>query len=400
MPTSLMIAKRVMHANTRPRRALCAARHNDWLHDCVSIQYTARMIGRAIKGRGAVSRTPNRYAKRALEVDDSPEAPVGAPETTLRPMTARSIISSNTSPDIPFDRSINPYLGCEHGCVYCYARPAHSNLDLSPGLDFETQIFYKPNAAERLLRSWENPRYVVKPITIGANTDPYQPAERRLEITRSLLELFLRHEHPVSIISKGVLMQRDLDLLSELAARKLVSVTISMPTMDMQLKRLLEPRVPSAKARFKLIEGLHSAGVACGLLVAPIIPAVNDKEIEMILERAANAGVQQAAYIFLRLPHELKAIFTEWLETHMPERRAHVMSLIRQASGGKDYDNRFGIRQTGRGPYADMIRQRFAAACRRYGIAYGEGARHSGRDLDCTRFRAPGAQQMSLGFCR
>jgi DNA repair photolyase len=352
------------------------------------------MPPQAYKGRGAVSRTAGRFASVKIEPEDGLEESVAPPATTLLPMQARSIISSNNSPDIPFDRSINPYLGCEHGCVYCYARPSHSYLDLSPGLDFETKIFYKPNAVEALLTAWGKTSYECKPITIGANTDPYQPAEKKFGITRKLLTAFLEHRHPVSLITKGGLMSRDLDLLSQLAERDLCSVAVSVPTMNNSLKRLLEPRVPSASIRFRLIRDLSSAGVPVSLLMAPIIPAVNDTEIEAVLGRAAAAGAVHAAWILLRLPGELKQIFVEWLEVHLPERAGHVMSLLRQASGGKDYDNRFGIRQRGRGPYASMINQRFTSACRRHGMG-------SGRDrtgLDCTQFRPPGGHQMTLAI--
>ena len=309
-------------------------------------------------------------------------------------MTARSIISRNQSPDVPFDRSINPYMGCEHGCVYCYARPSHSYLDLSPGLDFETRIFYKPNAVELLLGEWRKPNYECRPITIGANTDPYQPAERRLGITRALLAAFLEHRHPVSLISKSGLILRDLDLLRELAARNLCSVAISIPTADDALKRLLEPRVPSAAVRFGAMEALRSAGVPVSLLMAPIIPAVNDCEIEQVVGRAAAAGATNAAWILLRLPHELKEIFRDWLEEHMPDRAGHVMSLVRQSGGGRDYDNRYGLRQTGRGPYADMLGQRFRTACRRAGLV----ADDRSVPLDCSRFRPPTGGQMTLAL--
>jgi DNA repair photolyase len=307
-------------------------------------------------------------------------------------MQARSIISSNNSPDVPFDRSINPYQGCEHGCVYCYARPSHSYLDLSPGLDFETRIFYKPNAAEALVEAWSRKSYECKPITIGANTDPYQPAEKKFGLTRKLLSTFLEYRHPVSLITKGGLMSRDLDLLAQLAERGLCSVAVSVPTMDDRLKRLLEPRVPAAATRFRLIRDLHSAGVPVSLLMAPIIPAINDMEIESV--RAVDSGAIHATWILLRLPHELKQIFVEWLEAHMPERAGHVMSLIRQASGGQDYDNRFGVRQRGRGPYASMINQRFTAACRRLGMASGRYR----AELDCSRFRRPAGRQMALAI--
>jgi len=348
----------------------------------------------AIKGRGAVSAPEGRFAVTKVERDDGARRPDERPGTVLAAMNVRRIISSNSSPDVPFDRSINPYQGCEHGCIYCYARPSHSYLDLSPGLDFETRIFYKAGAAERLIEEWSKPGYECQPIALGANTDPYQPAEKKLGITRRLLETFLEYRHPVTIITKGGLMCRDLDLLAALAAQRLVSVAISVPTADPALKRILEPRVPDAAVRFRLMAELAAAGVPVGLLLAPVIPAVNDGEIETILEQAAKAGAKRASWILLRLPHEVKALFGEWLETHMPERAAHVMSLIRQMSGGRDYDSRFGRRQRGRGPYAQLIGDRFRQCCRRLGLnADGETAR-----LDCSRFRSPGDRQLGLAF--
>ncbi|HSM30917.1 MAG TPA: PA0069 family radical SAM protein [Woeseiaceae bacterium] len=352
------------------------------------------MPARHHKGRGAVSDREGRFAARPVEFDagEAWERSLRAPDTRLRAMRSRRIISTNTSPDVPFDRSINPYQGCEHGCVYCYARPSHSYLDLSPGLDFETRIFYKPDAAARLAEEWEKASYECKPITIGANTDPYQPAERTTRVTRELLALFLEHSHPVSIITKGTLITRDLDLLGELARRTLCSVAISLPTLKRDLKRVMEPRVPSADARLRAMEQLAAAGVPVSVLFAPVIPALNDDEIEQVLEAAANAGARDAAYIFLRLPHEVKEIFTEWLQVHFPDRAGRVMALVREAGGGRDYDNRFGIRQTGRGPYADMLGKRFRAACRRFGL---ETGRRETR-LDCSRFEPPGQQQLGL----
>lgn len=354
------------------------------------------MPHKAHKGRGAVSRIAGRFEKThpVWSEEEASDRDAMAPATELRAMRAGVIISSNTSPDVPFDRSINPYQGCEHGCVYCYARPSHSYLDLSPGLDFETKIFYKPNATARLLEEWEKPGYECRPITIGANTDPYQPAEKKLGVTRRLLEAFLEHRHPLSLISKSGLMSRDLDLLAQLADRNLCSVAISVPTMDRKLKRLLEPRVPAAETRFKLIEQLTGLGVPTSLLMAPIIPAINDREIESIVSAAASRGVSHASYVFLRLPHEVRDIFVEWLETHMPDRAEHVMSLVRQAGGGRDYDSRFGTRQRGRGPYADMIAKRFKAACRKHGLEAGKYL----QALDCSQFRRPGQEQMTLGF--
>ncbi len=352
------------------------------------------MAGFGHKGRGAVSAPHNRFSTRPVDYDDAEAAARAeiAPETVLRAMPATRIISQNTSPDVPFDLSINPYQGCEHGCIYCYARPSHSYLDLSPGLDFETQIFYKPNAAVRLLESWSKPGYQCKPITIGANTDPYQPAEKSLRLTRGLLALFLKHRHPVNIITKGNLVCRDMDLLSELASMGLSSVAISLPTLDAGLKRMMEPRVPSAAARLKAMEKLVVAGVPVSVLVAPVIPAINDHEIEQVLKSAAAAGASQARYIFLRLPHELKTLFAEWLQLHFPQRAERVASLVRQCSGGQDYDSRFGVRQTGRGAYADMIASRFRAACKRYQLDAG-ACKHV---LDCKQFFRPGQEQLGL----
>lgn len=354
------------------------------------------MCPQARKGRGAVSQRNGRFTARPIEydADEAYARDKDAPATTLSAMRAGRIIATNDSPDIPFSRSINPYQGCEHGCIYCYARPSHSYLDLSPGLDFETRIFYKPNAAERLIAEWEKPRYVCEPITIGANTDPYQPAEKSTGLTRSLLELFLRHRHPVNIITKSQLVMRDADLLEALAAQRLCSVAISLPTLDRSLKRIMEPRVPSAEARLAAITGLVGRGIPVSVLVAPLIPAINDNEIESILEAVAKAGAQRAHYIFLRLPHEVRDLFSEWLETHFPDRARHVMSLVRQASGGKNYDSRFGVRQTGRGPYAELLGRRFATACRRAGLS---GQRYHA-SLDCSRFDPPGRRQLGLDF--
>lgn len=276
--------------------------------------------------------------------------------------------------------------------LLCPAKPQLSGS--FTGTRFETQIFYKPNAVARLLEAWEKPGYDCKPITIGANTDPYQPAERQLSLTRDLLRVFLAHKHPVNIITKGALVRRDIDLLGKLAATSLCSVAISLPTLDPALKRVMEPRVPSAGARLKAIEALTAAGIPTSVLVAPIIPAINDSEIEQILECAASVGACQARYIFLRLPHELKAIFRDWLSTHFPDRADRVMSLIRQASGSQDYDNRFGVRQTGRGPYADMLASRFNTASRRFGLK----SYSYQQSLDCTQFVRPGPEQLGLCF--
>ena len=354
------------------------------------------MSARPHKGRGAISRPEGRFTTRPVEfsAEEATARSATAPETVLTAMRAGKIISHNSSPDVPFDRSINPYQGCEHGCIYCYARPSHSYLDLSPGLDFETRIFYKPNAASRLLEEWEKPGYDCKPITIGANTDPYQPAEKSTQITRALLDQFDRHSHPVTLITKGSLITRDVDLLASLASRRLCSVAISVPTMSASLKRIMEPRVPSAEARLKAIKTLTDNGIPTSVLMAPLIPAINDSEIEAVLEAVALAGASRAHYIFLRLPYEVKPLFTEWLDAHFPDRAKHVMSLVRQASGGRDYDNRFSVRQTGRGAYADMLGKRFRAACKRHGLLPDRYEQH----LDCKQFQRPGQQQLGLNL--
>lgn len=346
-----------------------------------------------IKGRGQASRDEGRFQERRIEFDPYALAP-STPATVVKPTRARNIVTSNQSPDIPFDRSINPYLGCEHGCAYCYARPSHSYLDLSPGIDFETRIFYKQNAVESLLSTWQRPGYVVKPVTIGANTDPYQPAEKRLGITRALLERFLEHRHPVSLITKGTLIRRDIDLLAELAGRNLVSVAVSIPTADDVLKRVLEPRVPAASQRFRVVTRLADAGVPVSVMMAPVIPFLNDAEIETIVRRSADAGAANVAWILLRLPHELKALFREWLDAHYPEKASHIMSLVRRASGGRDYDNRFGVRLRGTGAYAQMLARRFEKARRQAGLATVDPRNHA----DCSQFLPPGRQQIALPF--
>lgn len=354
------------------------------------------MTVRPHKGRGAVSDRNGRYVTRPVEfdADEAHDRAQTAPDTVLTSMQAGKIIASNASPDIPFNRSINPFQGCEHGCIYCYARPSHSYLDLSPGLDFETRIFYKPNAAERLLSEWQKPGYECEPITIGANTDPYQPAEKKTRVTRKLLELFCKYRHPVNIITKSNLITRDVDLLADLAGDELCSVAISLPTLDCELKRIMEPRVPSAGSRLRTIELFADRRIPTSVLVAPLIPAINDNEIETILETVATAGATQAHYIFLRLPHEVRELFIEWLEEHFPDRCKHVMSLVRQASGGRVYDHQFGVRQTGRGPYAELLAQRFQRACRRFGLERERYQQH----LNCSLFEHPGRKQLGLAF--
>ena len=322
---------------------------------------------------------------------DEPDPP--RLKTELFPDKTKEIITRNKSPDISFEQSINPYKGCEHGCVYCFARPTHSYLDLSPGLDFETKIFFKTSVVERLKEALEKPSYECKSITLGANTDPYQPVEKELRITRRILETLLEYRHPVSVVTKGALIERDLDLLGELAQLHLVSVMVSVTSLDARLKTVLEPRAAGPAARLKMIRQLHAAGVPVGVLVAPIIPCVNDMEIEAIVEAVAAAGARSVGYVMLRLPHELKGIFREWLDQHMPARAEHVMSVVRDMRGGKEYDARFGYRQRGEGPFADLVARRFELARRRHSITAERIA-----DLRTDLFRTPANDRQLVLF--
>lgn len=329
-----------------------------------------------IKGRGAASRVAGRFeATHAHGEDDGwgsvyedmLEAP--RPATIVTEESARSIISRNDSPDIGFTQSVNPYRGCEHGCVYCFARPSHAYLDLSPGLDFETKLFAKTNAAELLRAEIARPSYRPRTITLGINTDGYQPIERTRRITRACLEVLADARHPVSFVTKGALIERDLDLLAPMARDGLVSVHFSITTLDNQLASKLEPRASAPHAKLRAMRALHAAGVPVGVMVAPVIPMVTDAEMEAILEAAREAGARSAGYVLLRLPHELKAVWREWLDLHVPERANHVMSLVRQMRGGKDYDATFGTRMTGTGPFAQLIAQRFDKAYARLDYA-------------------------------
>jgi DNA repair photolyase len=331
------------------------------------------MKNRTMKGRGALSNTPGRFAHHVHERD--PDEPVeGDAEeparlaTTLHVDTARSIISRNRSPDLPFEQSLNPYRGCEHGCIYCYARATHSYLDLSPGQDFETQIFYKPHACELLRAELAAKSYTVSPIALGTNTDPYQPVERELRVTRGILELMLECKHPVTIVTKGSLILRDLDLLAELARLELVAVNVSLTTLDHDLKRRMEPRTAGPEQRLNMIGALADAGVPTGVLTAPIIPALNDHELERMLAAAAERGATSAGYVLLRLPHEVEGLFVEWLEAHYPDRAEHVQSLLRQMRGGALNDGEFHSRQRGHGPFAALLKTRFERARRQHGL--------------------------------
>ncbi len=347
------------------------------------------------KGRGAVSNREERFVESVTEPADDgwgrdPEEP--ALRTEVAPDRARTVISRNRSPDIPFEQSLNPYRGCEHGCVYCYARPTHAYLGLSPGLDFETKLFYKVDAARLLERELAAAGHRCSPIALGANTDPYQPIERRLRITRGVLEVLDRLHHPVMIVTKSALVARDLDLLRSMAARRLVHVQVSVTTLDPDLARRLEPRAAAPHRRLALIETLSAAGIPVGVLVAPVIPALTDHELERILEAVREAGAGWAGYVMLRLPHEVRGLFEEWLACHAPQRHAHVMSLVRQVRGGRDNDPGFGTRMRGTGPVAELLGQRFALACRRLGLRRGPPP------LDCGRFVPSGGASPQLSL--
>ncbi len=323
------------------------------------------------RGRGTASNATGRYEPLArVAFDDGWQGLDDLPpfKTTVTVDSTRKIIARNDSPDISFDRSINPYRGCEHGCVYCYARPTHAYLGLSPGLDFESKLFMKPNAPELLERELSAPGYVPKMIAIGTNTDPYQPIERRFKIMRGILEVLERAGHPVGIVTKSTLVLRDLDILARMAERDLVKVALSVTSLDAKLARTMEPRAPTPPRRLETLRQLVNAGVPTSVMVAPVIPALNDCEIERILEAVAAAGVRHAGYVLLRLPLEVRDLFREWLIENYPDRYRHVFKLVRDTRGGKDYDSSFGKRMTGAGPIAWMIGRRFEVACERLGF--------------------------------
>ena len=349
----------------------------------------ARKAQAPIKGRGAASHVAGRYAvTRAVGADDGwgsvyeDIAETPRPRTEVTEERARSVVTRNDSPDVGFSQSVNPYRGCEHGCVYCFARPSHAYLDLSPGLDFETRLYAKTNAAERLRHELARPGYVAAPIALGINTDAYQPIERRYRITHEVLEVLAECRHPVSFVTKSAMIERDLDLLAAMARDRLVTVYFSVTTLDNRLASRMEPRASAPRAKLRAMRALSDAGVPVGVMVAPVVPMITDHEIEHILEAAHDHGARAAGYVLLRLPHELKQVWREWLELHYPERATHVMSLLQQMRGGKDYDSGFGTRMRGEGPFAQLIGQRFAKAHRRLG--YGRLP-----PLDGTRFVAP-----------
>ncbi len=338
------------------------------------------------RGRGATHNPANRFRRdRRERVDDAaPECEEPPPlATTVTIQRARTIIAHNDSPDIPFDRSINPYQGCEHGCVYCYARPTHAYLDLSPGLDFESRLFAKPDAPALLRAELARPGYACQPMALGTNTDPYQPIERTWRITRGVLEVLAACAHPFTIVTKGALVERDLDIIAPMAARGMARVYLSVTTLDAALARRLEPRAASPRRRLQAIRALASAGVPTGVMIAPVIPQLNDRDLEAILAAAADAGASEAGYILLRLPLEVQPLFRDWLDAHFPLRTAHVMSLMRQLHGGRAYDAAFGVRQRGSGPFAELLAQRFAIAVRRLGLE------RKAPPLDTSHFTPP-----------
>jgi DNA repair photolyase len=323
------------------------------------------------RGRGASANPSGRYEPAQREgFDDGWEIEEELPSlpTEVIVEKPRTIIAKNDSPDILFEKSINPYRGCEHGCSYCFARPTHAFQGLSSGLDFETKIFAKPNAAELLEKELRAPSYQPATIALGSNTDPYQPVERRFRITRSILEVLSRMNHPVGIVTKSALVTRDIDILSQMADRQLAKVAISITTLDPKLARRMEPRAASPAKRLETIRKLTEAGIPVSVLVAPIIPAINDHEIEAILKASSAAGAQEAGYVLLRLPHDLKDLMRDWLAEHYPDKLKHVFTLLQEARGGKDYDAEWSTRQSGVGPYAWMLGRRFETAAERLGL--------------------------------
>ncbi len=343
-----------------------------------------------LRGRGTLSNAAGRYERHTrFLVDDGWRHPPAAEDelpalkTEVLIDSSRTIITRNQSPDISFSQSINPYKGCEHGCVYCFARPTHAYLGLSPGIDFESKLFAKPNAAELLRKELSAPGYVPQVLAIGTNTDPYQPTEKRMRIMRSILEVLHEFRHPVGIVTKSALVTRDLDILAPMAQMGLAKVALSVTTLDPKLARVMEPRASTPGRRLDAIRQLSEAGVPAGVMFAPVIPALNDEELEAVLLEAADMGARSAGYVLLRLPLEIKDLFREWLEANAPDRARHVMSLIRQMRGGKDYDSTWHTRMKGTGPYAQMIGKRFQMATRRLGL----NKQHS--PLTVEHFRKP-----------
>jgi DNA repair photolyase len=347
-------------------------------------------------GRGAVSNASGRYeATQRVLADDgwgSLDAPPPPLKTSVTIDASRTIIARNSSPDLNFDRSVNPYRGCEHGCVYCYARPTHAYLGLSPGLDFESLLFAKPTAPILLAAELSKPSYVPRTMALGTNTDPYQPVERGMEITRGVLKVLRDFRHPVGIVTKSHLITRDADILADMAGLNLAKAAISVTTLDRSLARAMEPRAATPERRLQAISILAEAGIPVTVMAAPMIPGLNDHELEEILARAAEAGATGAAYIVLRLPLEIKDLFQEWLGAHVPNRAARVMKLVREMRGGQDYDPEWGRRMRGTGPYAQLIAKRFRTACARLRL------NEKSRELDCSQFRVPPKKGDQLSF--
>jgi len=360
----------------------------------------APVAARARKGRGAISNPANRYDSQAtVAVDDgwgssddrdaakaNPHPDDADPPrlaTTLIRDASRTIIARNTSPDVPFDRSINPYRGCEHGCIYCFARPSHAYLGLSPGLDFETKLLFKPDAVPLLRQELSKKSYRCNVMAMGTNTDPYQPVERELKVTRSILQVLAEFNHPVGIVTKNHLITRDIDILAPMAKRQLAEVFVSVTTLDRHLANVMEPRASTPARRIAAIRQLSEAGIPTGVMSAPMIPAINDHEMEAILEACAAAGATRAGYTVLRLPLEIGPLFQEWLKEHFPGRAEHVLSLVRQTRGGKLYDSDWSQRMTGTGTYAELLRTRFALATKKFEM---NRFRYT---LDITQFRVP-----------
>ncbi|WP_417666823.1 PA0069 family radical SAM protein [Roseibium sp.] len=323
------------------------------------------------RGRGAGLNMSGRFEKHSREdFDDGWDNQEDLPDfkTSVQEERANTIITRNASPDISFDRSINPYRGCEHGCIYCFARPSHAFMGLSPGLDFESRLFAKPNAPELLERELARPGYVPRPIAIGTNTDPYQPIERRYELMREILEVLDKYNHPVAIVTKSALVERDIDILAHMAERNLAKVALSITTLDRKLCRAMEPRASAPHKRLTALKTLSDAGIPASVMIAPVIPALTDSELEAILEASSEHGAAEAGFILLRLPHEVSPLFRDWLLRERPDRYQHVMNLIRSMRGGKDYDAKWGERMRGKGPYADQIAKRFQLAAKRLGL--------------------------------
>lgn len=353
------------------------------------------MKEKARKGRGTQSNVSSRFLQYHREAfDDGWHKEQVDRENNLKTQIftdkSKTILTRNSSPDIPFNVSINPYKGCEHGCAYCYARPTHAYLDLSPGLDFESKIFAKPDAARLLRKAFDKTGYQPEVVALGANTDPYQPVEKQLRITRSLLEVFREYRHPVSIITKSALIERDIDILQDMAQHNLVHVAVSVTSLDSQLSRRLEPRAAAPHRRLQTIGKLTTAGIPVSVLFAPVIPMLNDNETEQVLSATRDAGMQSAAYVMLRLPREVNPLFQEWLQAHYPLKASRIMNIVREMRGGREYDAQYGVRQTGEGVFADLFAQRFELMCKKLQLNRVSIA------LDTSRFNPPSGAKAQL----